>query len=91
VLKVEELQNFELGIKVRNKLMYRILDQSFEILEKEFKLVVQMKKRILFFDFPEGVNSVYVDGKRYTRQEFEAARNREKRRLKNGRFSQAVE
>ena len=50
-----------------------------------------MKKRILFFDFPEGVNSVYFDGKRYTRQEFEAARKREKRRLKNGRFSQAVE
>ena len=46
-----------------------------------------MKKRILFFDFPEGVNTVFIDGKRYNRHQYELARNREKRRLKNGRFS----
>lgn len=49
MLKVEELQNFELGIKVRNKLMYRILDQSFEILEKEINLVVQNEKKDTIF------------------------------------------
>lgn len=50
-----------------------------------------MKKWILFFDFPEGVNTVFVDGKRYNRHQYELARNREKRRLKNGRFSHSVE
>ena len=49
-----------------------------------------MKKRILFFDFPYGVNTVFVDGKRYNRHQYKLAQNREKRRLKNGRFSHSV-
>jgi hypothetical protein len=49
-----------------------------------------MKKRILLYNFPEGVDTLYIDGRRYTRDEFEKAINREKRRLKNGRFSCAI-
>jgi len=49
VLRAEKLQNFALGIKIRNKLMYRILDQSFEILEKEINLVVQNEKKDTIF------------------------------------------
>ena len=48
-----------------------------------------MKSRLLFFEFPKGVNTLYIDGKRYTRSEFELAKKREKRRLKNGRFSKS--
>jgi len=48
-----------------------------------------MKKRILYFDFPEGIQTVFIDGKRYTRKDFELAKKREQRRLKNGRFSHA--
>jgi len=50
-----------------------------------------MKKRILFYEFPDGVNTVFIDGKRYTRAEFVKACQREKRRLKNGRFTYASE
>tara|TARA_B100000989_G_scaffold31854_1_gene20314 strand:+ start:2501 stop:2653 length:153 start_codon:yes stop_codon:yes gene_type:complete len=50
-----------------------------------------MKKRILLYNFPDGVNTIYINGKRYNRTEFEKAFKREKRRLKNGRFTHAVE
>jgi len=33
----------------------------------------------------------FVDGKRYNRHQYKLAQNREKRRLKNGRFSPSVE
>jgi hypothetical protein len=46
-----------------------------------------MSRRLLFFDFPEGVDTVYVDGKQYTHSKFLLAQSRERRRLKNGRFS----
>lgn len=46
-----------------------------------------MKKRILFFDFPEGVNTVFIDGKRYNRHQYELARNREKKIKKRSFFS----
>ena len=46
-----------------------------------------MSKRILHFDFPSGVHTVYIDGKRYTRSEFELAKKLESRRDKKGRFS----
>ena len=49
-----------------------------------------MKSRLPFFEFPNGVNTLYVDGKRYTRTEFELAKKREKRRLKNGRFTKSM-
>ena len=46
-----------------------------------------MKKRILHMDFPDGIKTVFLDGKRYTYKDFELALKREKRRSKNGRFS----
>jgi hypothetical protein len=46
-----------------------------------------MSKRILHFQFPKGVDSIFLDGKRYTRAEFEKAKAREKRRDKKGRFA----
>ena len=49
------------------------------------------EKKDIIFRFSEGVNTVFVDGKRYNRHQYELARNREKRRLKNGRFSHSVE
>tara|TARA_B100000902_G_scaffold49277_1_gene56175 strand:- start:1502 stop:1651 length:150 start_codon:yes stop_codon:yes gene_type:complete len=45
-----------------------------------------MSRRIINFEFPSGVDSVYIDGKRYTRTQFDRAKAREKRRDKKGRF-----
>jgi len=50
-----------------------------------------LEKKILFFDSPDGVNIVFVDGKRYNHHQYKLAQNREKRRLKNGRFFHSVE
>ncbi len=46
-----------------------------------------MSRRIIHFDFPAGVATVYIDGKRYTRSEFEKAKALEIRRGKKGRFT----
>ncbi|CAI8297279.1 MAG: Uncharacterised protein [uncultured Bacteroidota bacterium] len=48
-----------------------------------------MSRRILHYQFPKGVDSIFLDGKRYTRAEFEKAKEREKRRDKKGRFVSA--
>ncbi len=45
-----------------------------------------MSRRIIYCYFPDGVNSLFIDGKRYTRAQFERAKAREKRRDKQGRF-----
>ena len=45
-----------------------------------------MSRRIINFNFPDGVDSVFIDGKRYTRVQFNRAKAREKRRDKKGRF-----
>ena len=45
-----------------------------------------MKSRLIFFEFPVGVNSICIDGKKYTRAEFEKAKILELRRGKKGRF-----
>ena len=45
-----------------------------------------MSRRIINFEFPAGVDSVFIDGKRYTRIQFDRAKAREKRRDKQGRF-----
>ena len=45
-----------------------------------------MSRRIINFVFPDGVDSVFIDGKRYTRVQFDRAKAREKRRDKKGRF-----
>lgn len=46
-----------------------------------------MSRRILHYQFPKGVDSIFLDGKRYTRAEFEKAKEREKRREKKGVLS----
>ena len=45
-----------------------------------------MKSRLTFFEFPVGVKSICIDGKTYTRAEFEKAKKLESRRGKKGRF-----
>ena len=45
-----------------------------------------MKSRLIFFEFPKGVRSVCIDGKKYTCAEFEKAKQLELRRGKKGRF-----
>tara|TARA_B100001029_G_scaffold179625_1_gene189975 strand:- start:2349 stop:2498 length:150 start_codon:yes stop_codon:yes gene_type:complete len=45
-----------------------------------------MKSRLIFFEFPVGVKSICIDGKKYTRAEFEKAKKLELRRGKKGRF-----
>jgi hypothetical protein len=47
---------------------------------------VFMSRRILHFEFPKGVDSVFIEGRRYTKAQFERAKEREKRRDKKGRF-----
>lgn len=48
-----------------------------------------MSRRIIHFDFPKGVATVFIDGKRYTRAEFEKAKALEFRRGKKGRFTRS--
>ncbi|MDG1023100.1 MAG: hypothetical protein P8O72_03560 [Flavobacteriaceae bacterium] len=46
-----------------------------------------MSKRILFFEFPKGISSVFIDGKRYNRKSFLKAQQLERRRNSNtGKF-----
>tara|TARA_B100001057_G_scaffold499715_1_gene611426 strand:- start:1495 stop:1653 length:159 start_codon:yes stop_codon:yes gene_type:complete len=45
-----------------------------------------MRRNLLHINFPEGVKQLYINGKRYTREEFIKAKNLEKRRGKKGRF-----
>lgn len=45
-----------------------------------------MDKRILILKFPDGVSTLYVNGRTYTRQEFYKAQRLELRRGKSGRF-----
>lgn len=46
-----------------------------------------MPKRILNFEFPYGISTIYVNGKRYNREEFYKAQQLEKRRNSNtGKF-----
>ncbi len=49
-----------------------------------------MVSRLLHLEFPEGVKTIYVDGKLYTRQEFNKAQLLEKRRGSKGRFISGV-
>ena len=45
-----------------------------------------MYKCLLLLKFPEGVSTLFVSGKTYTRQEFYKAQQLESRRGKSGRF-----
>tara|TARA_B110000263_G_scaffold144922_1_gene125735 strand:+ start:229 stop:390 length:162 start_codon:yes stop_codon:yes gene_type:complete len=50
-----------------------------------------MDKRLIILKFPEcGVTSLYVNGKRYTREKFHKAQRLELRRGKSGRFVSKV-
>ena len=45
-----------------------------------------MRRSIIDIDFPSGVKHLYINGKRFTRQDFLKAKELEKRRGKKGRF-----
>ena len=49
-----------------------------------------MDKRLLTLKFPEGASTLYVNGKTYTRKEFNKAQKLELRRGKSGRFVSKV-
>jgi len=45
-----------------------------------------MRRSIIDIEFPSGVKHLYINGKRFTRQDFLKAKELEKRRGKKGRF-----
>lgn len=45
-----------------------------------------MRRCILDIEFPSGVKHLYINGKRFTKQEFLKAKELEERRGKKGRF-----
>jgi len=45
-----------------------------------------MSNRLIFCEFPKGAKSICINNKRYSRAEFEKAKELEKRRGKKGRF-----
>jgi|TARA_B110000914_G_C15294988_1_gene368399 hypothetical protein len=45
-----------------------------------------MRRSIIDIDFPVGVKHLYINGKRFRRQDFLKAKELEKRRGKKGRF-----
>ena len=49
-----------------------------------------MRRNLLNLSFPEGVKQLYINGKRYTREEFVKAKNLERRRGKKGRFISSI-
>jgi len=49
-----------------------------------------MDKRLLTLKFPEGASTLYVNGKKFTREEFNKAQRLELRRGKSGRFVSKV-
>ena len=48
------------------------------------------KRRLLHIIFPQNVAHIYIDGKKYTRKEFDKAKQLEMRRDKLGRFVSSV-
>ena len=55
-----------------------------------FLYIELMVSRLVNIKFPENVESIYVNGKRYNRIEFKKAQHLEKRRKKNGRFAKGI-
>jgi hypothetical protein len=49
-----------------------------------------MDNRLLILKFPEGASTLYVNGKTYTRKEFNKTQRLEFRRGKSGRFVSKV-
>ena len=55
-----------------------------------------IKRKLEYYHFPEGVKSVFINGKYYSRKKFIEARSKELRakkqlRDKNGRFTRILE
>ena len=48
------------------------------------------KRRLLHIIFPQNVAHIYIDGKKYTRKEFDKANQLEMRRDKFGRFASSA-
>ena len=42
--------------------------------------------KLLYLDFPNGARSLYIDGKRYTKESFQAAKRKIKQRNSKGQF-----
>ena len=49
-----------------------------------------MKRNLLHYDFPEGLFSLYINGKRYTKNEFYQAQRRERSRDSQGRYARKI-
>lgn len=49
-----------------------------------------MKRNLLHYVFPEGLSSIYINGKKYNKQDFVEAQKREKSRDSKGRFARKI-
>ena len=49
-----------------------------------------MKRNLLHYTFPIGLTSIYINGKRFTKKEFEEAQRRERNRDSRGRFAKNI-
>tara|TARA_B100001559_G_scaffold134822_1_gene113312 strand:- start:379 stop:540 length:162 start_codon:yes stop_codon:yes gene_type:complete len=49
-----------------------------------------MKRNLLHYTFPEGLTSIYINGKRYTKKEFNDAQRRQRNRDSKGRFAKKI-
>ena len=67
-------------------IFFSFVNFNFVFFYKKIYNFVFMSRRILHFEFPKGVDSVFIEGRRYTKAQFERAKEREKRRDKKGRF-----
>ena len=55
-----------------------------------FLYLTQMKRNLLHYTFPEGLTSIYINGKRFTKKEFQDAQRRERNRDSKGRFAKSI-
>ena len=49
-----------------------------------------MKRNLLHYTFPQGLTSIYINGKRYTKKEFQDDQRRERNRDSKGRFAKKI-
>ncbi|MEC7870083.1 MAG: hypothetical protein VYC21_03850 [Bacteroidota bacterium] len=45
-----------------------------------------MKRRLQEITFPEGIKSIFINGRSYSKKEFDLAKKRDKYRDKRGKF-----
>jgi len=55
-----------------------------------FFIFNSMKRNLLHYTFPEGLTSIYINGKRYTKKEFNDAQRRQRNRDSKGRFAKKI-